>query len=154
MKRIAALTGAGALLLGMAVPALAGHYRRGSDELTVLNLGVVVNNTETEAETGDNEAGSKGWIMTGNAGAGASVFNDVNYTAVAGCGCYDDVKILNGAFVWNDTETEAETGENEVGGGHHHRRSRGGGMIFTGDAGATSAVSNFVNTTLVGGAIQ
>jgi hypothetical protein len=155
MKRYAALAGAGALLLSMAGPALGwGGHHRSKDELKIANLAVVVNKTETEAETGENMVMGKGLIMTGNAGATAYVGNDVNYNAVAGCGCYDEVKIFNGALVWNDTETEAETGENMVMGGRKTRRHhRSGGTIITGNAGATSVVENFVNWNMVGGGL-
>jgi hypothetical protein len=159
MKRIAAIAGAGAMLLGMAGPAFGIFWGDwGSDsQLTVNNHAYVINKTETEAETGDNETGGShptfsffggggggsqgGAIFTGNAGATAMVGSDVNRTVVAGCDCYDMVTINNGAFVYNKTETEAETGDNETG---------GGGWIMTGNAGASSMVQNFVNWTMVG----
>jgi hypothetical protein len=150
MKKIAALAGAGAMLLAMAGPALGGlDWFGGSSSLTVRNSALVINKTETEAETGDNETGGGGFIWTGNAYASALVGNDVNNTFVAGCDCYDDVTVRNSAFVYNNTETEAETGDNETGGGRRHRRG-GGGVIFTGNAGATSVVTSFVNWTSVG----
>lgn len=150
MKRIAALAGAGALLLSMAGPAFGGFDWFGSDSsLTVNNHALVINKTETEAETGDNES-SGGWIMTGNAGATSLVGNQVNYTEVWGCDCYDDVTVNNGAFVYNDTETEAETGDNDTGGSRRRRHRSSGGAIFTGNAGATSVVENLVNFTLIG----
>ena len=153
MKKAIALASAGALLLASTGFVMAGRRhggRGGSDsELNVYNGALVINKTETEAETGDNDTGGGGFIWTGNAGATSMVLNDVNWTAV-GCDCYDEVTVLNLAFVYNDTETEAETGDNDTGGGRRHRRGGHGGTIFTGSAGATSMVSNFVNTTLVG----
>jgi len=152
MKKLTALAGAGAMLLGMAGPAFAGlsDWFGGSSSLTVRNSALVINKTETEAETGDNETGGGGFIWTGNAYASALVGNDVNSTFVAGCDCYDDVTVRNSAFVYNNTETEAETGDNDTGGGRHHSRHGSGGVIFTGNAGATSVVTNFVNWTSVG----
>jgi hypothetical protein len=86
-----------------------------------------------------------GEILTGTAIASGSVLNDLNYNEL-GCGCYDDLYIKNKASVWNSVTTKANTGGNDLGG-----MWVGGGLIDTGDAGATSAIENIVNTNLVGG---
>jgi hypothetical protein len=148
-KKIAALAGAGVLLLSMAGPAF-GIFDWGgsSSELNIYNGASVTNRTYTKAYTGDNGIGGmfvKGSIWTGAAGATALVANDVNSSVVASCDCYDTINIYNGASVYNKTYTKADTGDNGVGGMWN------GGWIHTGGAGATSVVDNLVNFSLVGG---
>lgn len=144
MKKLAALAGAGAMLLGMAVPAF-GWWGGGS-ALNIYNDATVTNRTYTKAYTGNNGVGGMfgGSIFTGAAGATALVANDVNSSVVATCDCYDEINIYNGASVYNKTYTRADTGDNGVGG------MFGGGWVGTGAAGATSVVDNLVNFTLVG----
>ena len=151
MKKLAAIAGAGAMILAMAGPALGTYYGGyNTSELDIHNSAFVMNNVTTKAYTGDNEVGGKilfGWggkIETGNALAGSYSLNDVNST-LAGCNCYDDVDIHNHAFVSNRLYTKADTGDNEIGG-----MFVGGGWIDTGNAGSESVVDNLVNFSVLG----
>ena len=145
-KLIAA--GAGALMLA-STPAFAWHWWGGSDDLTVSNHAWVKNTVITTADTGDNSIHGKyvfgGDIDTGDALAGADVLNQVNYTEVAGCDCFDDVTIRNRAGVRNFVYTSADTGDNSI-----HGKLVFGGDIDTGDALAGAFVTNVVNTNIVG----
>lgn len=151
---------AAALFATSAVPALAnweGHNRRGGGELnlTQTNGAFVLNNVETEAETGDNSAGS-GRISTGNAYADSLVSTSANSNSArlnVDCGCYDKVNVRQGnlALVMNDVETEADTGDNNVSGEgekRHHHHSSGGSVIRTGNATAISTVGTIVNSNV------
>lgn len=149
MKRLAVLGASSAVFLLLAAPAGATWFGWGNDEVTVRNSAYVKNSVTTRADTGDNSVHGKyvwgGAILTGTAFAGSSVANDVNYTGI-GCGCADDVTVTNRATVRNYVTTKADTGDNSVGGYKVF-----GGDIWTGSADAEAMVSNFVNTTLVGG---
>jgi hypothetical protein len=149
MRKLAALAGSAALLFSMAGSAFAFFPYFFQDEATVKNYARVSNRVYTKANTGYNELGGKfvwgGEIATGAAGALTGVSNIVNANEL-GCGCYDDLYIKNKASVWNSVTTKANTGGNDLGG-----MWVGGGLIDTGDAGATSAIENIVNTNLVGG---
>lgn len=153
---------AAALFASSAMPALAfggdwGWGGRSNDELTLRqkNTAVVVNSVETEANSGDNEIGGGKLVFqkTGDAMAAAEVTTmaNSNVAGVAGCGCFDDVTIKqrNSAFVFNKVETEANTGDNEIGGGRFV-------MQKTGDALAASSVATIVNenVALVGGNVE
>lgn len=138
IKKIAALAGAGALLLSMAGPAFGFTL--------VKNKAKVKNIVVTKADTGDNSIHGKyvfgGEIITGDAGACALVDNDVNSSVV-----YPDdgaLIIKNKAKVKNVVITKADTGDNSIGG-----KVVGGGGIDTGNAGASSIVTNFVNYSIV-----
>ena len=75
--------------------------------------------------------------------------NENSATVDVRCGCFDDVDVHQGnhAFVLNDVETKADTGDNSVSGGsssrHHHKS--GGSVIRTGDATAIGTVQTLVN---------
>ena len=65
-----------------------------------------------------------------------------------------EVENENSAFVMNDVEAKADTGDNEIEGG---RRCSGGccgggcgsgGVIITGDAGSLATAINYVNTNI------
>lgn len=151
VKKIAALAGAGVLLASMAGPALGcfGWWCDWSDEIGISNSATVTNIVGTVANTGHNDMGGKfvwgGGIDTGNATAGSGVINQVNWNEV-GCDCVDgDITIGNRASVLNLVDTRANTGHNHLGG-----MCVGGGLIDTGNAGATSLVDNFINTNIVG----
>ena len=145
-KKLAALAGAGVLLLSMAGPALGwgGWWWGSDDDLVINNHDTTLNSTvRTNANTGHNGSWFGGLIMTGPAGATSMVTNDVN-SSIVGCDCADDVTINNNHTRLNSTvTTSANTGYNHGGGWF-------GGGIDTGSAGATSMVSNFVNTVMVG----
>jgi len=150
MKKALAIAGAGAILLSMAGPALAGWWWMGSDDVTIGNMAFVTNKVTTKADSGDNSIGGKcvfgGTIKTGAASAATYVGNDVNGSAVSCVGCDGDVDIHNGAFVTNRVWTKADSGDNSIGG-----KFVGGGSITTGAAGASSIVENFINWSIVGG---
>ena len=163
-KKLAVTSAAAALLFSSVVPALAnyeGRHHNGVD-IDVENHARVTNNVLTVANTGFNEVGSNdsfdsssegdhrhhhrgGSINTGDAWAGTSVVNDVNFTQVDLCGCRDlgkvEIDVDNNAHVNNNVLTVANSGFNYV----------DSGRIRTGNAGAEASVVNFVNTTIVGG---
>ena len=144
MKKFAALIGAGAMLLSMAVPAFAtGIFDFLSDDVSIHNFGYVKNDVDTSANSGLNSAGGffhGGLIFTGNAVSGATVGTEVNSTLI-GCGCADDVSIWNMGTVKNYIDTNANTGLNHT---------FGGGFISTGGALGNSVVSSMVNFTAIG----
>lgn len=165
-KKLAVTGAAAALLLSSVVPAFAygGHHHNGVD-IDVENHARVTNNVLTLANTGFNEVSNNdsldsfseedhrdhhrgGSITTGNAWAGASVVNDVNFTQVDLCGCRDlgkvEIDVDNNAHVNNNVLTVANSGFNYV----------DSGRIRTGNAGAEASVVNFVNTTIVGGGAE
>ncbi len=151
-RKLAALAGAGALLLSVAGPAFAGfpyYHPKPSGGIDIDNHAFVLTKVSTTADSGDNEIGGKivknGTIVTGAAGALAAVSNDVN-SSVLGCKrCTGSVDIDNHAFVSTKVYTKADSGDNEIGG-----KIVKGGLISTGAAGATSIVDQFVNYTQVG----
>ena len=148
MKKALALAGAGVILLSMAGPSFGtGGGWWGGDDVNIYNRASVINNVVTQASTGYNSVGGLlvcGRIRTGAAGATAIIGNDVNLNQVGCDGCDGDVEIHNNAYVRNNVLTQASSGYNRVGG------LLVGGMIRTGAAGATSMVTNFVNTNIVG----
>lgn len=146
MKKIASLVGAGALVLGMAIPTFAfggGWFDWSSSEATVKNYAWVDTNTSTSANTGWNIS-MKSWffggtVETGGAFAGSDISNRVNWNSI-GCDCYDDLYVKNFADVDTNTSTSANTGWNDS----------FGGSVFTGGAEAQGLVSSVVNTNIVG----
>ena len=147
MKKLAALAGAGALLLSMAGGAF-GFWS--SDDITIDNHARIYNRVTTKADSGDNTVFggmfSRSKIWTGTASAGSTVYNDVNATLI-GCDCLDgDLDVDNRAKVRNKVYTKADSGDNTVFGG-----MLSSSRIYTGGATAVSAVDNFVNTVIVGG---
>jgi len=160
IKRLATVGAAGALLLASAVPVLASdRHHRSNDELNINqgNLAIVVNDVDNTADTGDNSIGGRhsggsGRIVTGDALADVLVqttANENSATVDVRCDCFDDVSVNQGnlAFVWNDVDNKADTGDNSVSGGsssrHHHKS--GGSVIRTGDATAIGTVQTLVN---------
>lgn len=152
MKKIAALAGAGALLLSVALPAFGfGFWPMPvpSNDVNISNWAKVDTDVYTKANTGDNELGGMcvmgGKIDTGSAMAGSQVKLDVNSSLIGCPGCEGDVNITNGAKIYTDVVTKAESGDNDLG-----AMFLSGGRILTGDAEAGSLVDALVNFTVVG----
>lgn len=146
-KKFAAAGASAVLFLSAATPAFAFWWN--SDDVTVGNRAYVRNTVITKADSGDNSIHGKyvwgGKILTGDASAGADVFNQVN-TVDLGCGCLDgDLTVWNKAYVKNFVYTKADSGDNEI-----HGKVVAGGRIWTGDAAAGAIVTNIVNTTVSG----
>lgn len=146
MKKILAGLAASTLLLVVAAPALA------DDDLRVFNKARVRNYVSTRANSGYNRVKAsddvyRGFIKTGTASATSDTLNDVNYTEVGDCGCYDDVTVFNRAYVRNSVRTSANTGGNSI----RAYDDVHGGMIMSGGATSRAVVDNLVNTTVVGG---
>ncbi len=151
MKKFAALVGAGAMLLSMAVPAFATFdpFDWLSDDVSIHNYGYVKNDVDTSANSGWNSAGGLfhgGLIFTGQALSGANVGTELNNTVI-GCACagVDDISIGNFGKVKNYVDTDANTGWNHT---------FGGGFIKTGGATGSSVVQSVVNFTSIGGVAQ
>lgn len=148
IKKLAAVGVGAALFLAAAVPAFAGN-------LTIRNSGTdILNDVTTQANTGFNQISwpwTGGGIWTGNASAVSQVGNQVNTTRVDTCGCSNNVTVTNeDTDVGNLVLTQANTGFNTVGGTDPDDPPLVGG-IHTGAASAVGAVTNVVNTTVVGG---
>ena len=145
MKKLASLMGAGAMLLGMAVPAFAGTFSfpwptPKTTEATVKNYAHVGTTLNTTVNSGWNK--TMGWfgsVTSGAASALESVTNQVNFNQI-GCNCSDDLYIKNMAGVKATLNTNVNSGFN----------SSFGGMVTSGAAGVMSAVENVVNTNIVG----
>jgi len=130
MKKAIALAGAGAFLLGAVMPVLAGCQggRCMRDRTTWdVNVALVENEAEAEADTGDNEqygtassfggdAAASQVILTGNAVAGATAVTVANTDLSCRCRrdpCECKQNHVDFAWVENEAEAEAETGDNE-----------------------------------------
>lgn len=175
IRKIAALAGAGALLLSAAIPVLANgdwHHNRGGElEIKIENKDTsVTNRVATIANTGlnsvegghrhhggpssqggdENGGSNRGSINTGNAGASSDVMNVVNSNTVDLCGCLSDKK--------GDVKVEIKNEGTDVTNGVLTMANtglnsiKGQGRIRTGDAGAEGVVTNIVNTNTVGSA--
>lgn len=152
MKKIAALVGAGALVLALVVPAMATilPVPLPSNGVTISNGAGVNTNVYTTANTGYNGISGMcvwgGKITTGRANSGSLVQVGVNTNKVKdGCNiCGGDVKVSNWATVNTTVSTSANTGYNSIGGGRV-----GGGSISTGNANAGSEAYVVVNSNLV-----
>jgi len=172
MKKIAALIGAGAMLLSVAVPALAVYRppRRLSS-----NLAIVTNTTTAEAYTGGNSVGNNSTVgqYGGGNSAGATQTNNVGITTGAaeadatgvvvantkvGCGCYQPTcgrcgsGDSNTAFVKNNTEAYAGTGGNSVGNSAEVGQVGGGnyaGATQTNNVGIETGAANADATGVV-----
>ncbi|MFZ5933141.1 MAG: hypothetical protein ACOYT7_03665 [Patescibacteria group bacterium] len=152
MKKFASLLGAGALLLGLAVPALAA--------VTVINGGAALQGTfaGAGASTGDNSytsginAGSitqSGDTTTGDAGAGAlaqSMANEYD-TEVWAWDCECDVVVANRGLAGQETVAEAgaATGDNSYTAGFNSGSISQSGDTTTGDAGAAAVAQSWAN---------
>ncbi len=150
IKKALAIAGAGAVLLSMAGPAFGmGWWWMGGDDVTIRNVGTVNNTITNSANTGHNDIGGMcvhgGRILTGGASATANVGNDVNSNGIGCFSCDGDIDIYNTGLVNNRVTNRANTGYNHIGG-----MFVGGGLISTGNAGASTLVTNFVNTNMVG----
>ena len=160
MKRLVGVAAAGAMLLSMATPAMAGicDYMDcggggdSSSSVSINNHAFVYNKAYTKADTGDNDIGGKcvfgGKIYTGAATATSQIYNDVN-SSILGCDdCFDNMSINNHAMVFNKAYTKAYTGDNGI-----HGKYVGGGYINTGDAGAGGIIDNIVKLTWTNGTL-
>jgi len=155
MKKIASLIGAGALLLGMAVPAFAS--------VVVINGGAALQGTfaGAGASTGGNSytAGLNGGSITqsgdtttGNAGAlaeSSAVANQFD-TGVWSWGWWDcecDVMVVNGGLAGQETVAEAGagSGDNSYLAGMNSGNITQSGDTTTGNAGAAASAISWAN---------
>jgi len=169
MKKIAALVGAGALVLATVVPAFGWHPMFGSD-----NVAMVSNSATAVANTGGN---SQSNVADVQHGGGVNVYgasgNRTMYTGDAdayagalvvanthvGCGkkCVDNhdddvAMVRNGALASADTGTNGQDDAAVVrhGGGVTVGGGTGSRYLVTGDASSTSRAWTIVNTHLAG----
>jgi len=147
MKKIAALVGAGALVLALVVPAMAVWLP--TSDVNISNWANVSTRVSTSANTGGNSIGGKyvwgGKVTSGDAMSVSLTSTTVNTNSVGCLTCGDDVNVSNWANVSTKVSTSANTGGNSIGG-----RCVGGGRILTGGAAAQSEVYTVVNTNVVG----
>jgi hypothetical protein len=163
------ITGAAAgLLLVSATGAFADSH---GSSITITGTGTVSNTVNTSANTGYNvlTGGTvkNSGITTGAANSGVNLQNQVNFNqfscgCVLGSGSEDNaltLKITGNGSVGNLINTSSNTGYNVLSatGGYSHEHEHGsnssgvsGSWITTGAAGASSVVSNVVNTNVFG----
>jgi hypothetical protein len=138
MKKLAALAGSAALLLGMAGSVLA--FGPEVED----NWAGIYNRVYSRANSGGNEIGGMfvhgGTIVTGDAWASSLLSNTVNSLEGCGCGLFTSIDD-NGAHLYNSVKAKANSGYNSIGG-----KFVFGGTIVSGGAGAESLVSNVVNS--------
>ena len=153
MKKLASLIGAGALLLGMAVPVLAS--------VVVVNSGFAGQYTfaGAGADTGGNSytAGLNGGSITqsgdtttGDAGAGAfaqSTANQFDTEVWSWWDCDCDVTVINGGLAGQGTVAEAgaDTGDNHYLAGMNSGSITQSGDTTTGNAGAAAVSQSWAN---------
>jgi len=150
MKKFASLVGAGALLLGMAVPALAS--------VMVVNGGTAFQGTfaGAGASTGGNSytAGlnfgnitQSGDTTTGNAGAAALSQSTANQFNTEVWDWDYDVVVLNGGGAGQYTEAGAgaDTGDNSYTAGMNSGNITQSGDTTTGNAGAGAVAQSWAN---------
>jgi hypothetical protein len=161
------ITGAAA---GLLLVSAAGAFADQGSSITITGHGTVYNTVNTSANTGYNgiTGGSvkNSGITTGAANSGANLMNQVNFNQFS-CGCVlgsgEDnsltLKIDGTATVGNTVNTSSNTGYNVLSamGGYSHEHEHtsnssgvSGSWITTGAAGASSVVSNVVNTNVFG----
>jgi hypothetical protein len=164
------ITGAAAgLLLVSATGAFADSH---GTSITITGTGTVSNTVNTSSNTGYNVLSVSGGsvkdsgITTGAANSGVNLQNQVNFNqfscgCVLGSGSEDNaltLKITGNGSVGNMINTSSNTGYNvlsAMGGSSHHEHGSNnsgvsGSWITTGAAGASSVVSNVVNTNVFG----
>lgn len=171
MKKIAAILGAGAMLLAIAGPAFARdshHSQQGNS-----NVAFVTNTTSSGAFTGNNGVGNGATVRKADVKGNVSVTGDnsvntgaadslavgvVAANTVVGCSTcnrrdsHSTSSTSNVAFVNNETTSVASTGDNAVGngatiskadvGGSQERHHRGGSS----NGGVSVSGNNSVNT--------
>ncbi len=155
IKKLAISAASAAAMLSLTTPAFAANIPSLSvNKITIKNQAQVANQVSTSSNTGGNSINGKvlvsnGVILTGNALGQSQVDNQVNTNSVNSCSCLGPqaISVSNSANVVNHVSTTANTGGNSINAGLAVQ----GGAISSGDAGASSAVSNVVNTNLVGG---
>jgi hypothetical protein len=151
LKKLAAGAATTIAALALAVPAFASlpSMHMHMNELTLSNYAHVDNDVTTKANSGLNSLGGAkvhgGHITTDMATAGSQVDNGVNSNqSSCGCDSHGKTTLKNMAYVDNNVTTKANTGLNSI-----HGMVVGGGSINTGEADATSIVSNVVNSNVV-----
>ncbi len=163
-SKVAALAGAGALLVATVAPSFAMWDWHMPSVNTTTNTAYVTTNTSSSASTGGNvqTAGSNSHqaIYTGDAESSSNSLTVVN--AAVGCGCTTDThskttnKVTNTAFVTSNTSSGASTGGNvqlstTTNSRHHeeHKSNTGSSQfVSTGYAGSSSTSMTFVNVSL------
>lgn len=127
-KKLAIAGASTALVLAAVVPAFASRHNEDHSQsgTVVVNNGRVTNNVRTTANGGK---------------ATSDVLNDVNNTTVD-CGCNGNVVVLNNGRVKNNVTTRAGARSRED--NHHDSHDSSSST-------AESIVTNYVNTTVVGG---
>jgi hypothetical protein len=144
VKKIAAVAGAGALLLSVASPAFA------DDDLNIRNRVRVRNNVTTQSNTGLNAILAAddvrgGRVRSGNAEAVATVATTANTSSVDDRSGFDDTTVRNRARVTNNVTTQSNSGLNSILAADDVR----GGRVRSGNAVSDSMVTNVVNTTVI-----
>ncbi len=147
IKKLAAVGVGAAMFLAAAVPVFAST--------SIVNVGDVQNYVNTSANTGYNLIESLGglfanYMTTGAAIAGSTVTNQVNTNHVTNCLCQGNVTVNNGAGVGNLVNTSANTGYNEILSGSIDSVLSSVNSMVTGPALSQAAVTNVVNTNVVG----
>ncbi len=157
-KKFASLAGAGALLLGMAVPVLASVYVyneglafQGTEAIAIATTG---GNSYTAGENGGSISQS-GSISTGNTLAVAvaqSTANQFDTTVWSDCDCGVEVYNLGGAEQGTGAMALADTGLNSYLAGENDGDISQSGDTTTGSAGAGATAQSWANiyTTFVG----
>ncbi len=144
VKKLAALAGGIAMLLGVASPAL------GAKDMKVINRGFARQTTiaNVSSNTGYNRHfGYGGWITTGYAYTDAGAFSDANeFRTVVNvpCKCFDDVTVKNRGAARQTTTANASSNTGYNTGWRVED-------ISTGDADAFSAADSWANiyTTVI-----
>jgi len=158
MKKIAALVGAGALVLTLVVPAMAnppggggGGNPPSTGGVDLTNWASVTNIVSARANTGFNSVSGmclwRGKIWTGDAAAVAGTQTLVNQNIVDCKDCGGSTKISNTAYVTNNVSASANTGFNSVG---KLSWRVGSATIGSGNAYAEAGAYTVVNTNVVG----
>lgn len=160
MKKLAYAATAVATLFAFATPAVANDWwTPPQDTLEVKNIHTDTTNMVLTLGNSGLNFTSGGDVTTGKAEAIASVSNSVNFTGIAGCGCFDDIHIGNyGTDTNNYIFTVANSGLNFTSEVKHDYKpslygggwSQGGSDVRTGAAYAKSVITNDINTTVVG----
>lgn len=151
IKKLAVVGVGAAMFLAAAVPAFAV-----TPTTLINNTASVMNSVNTSADTGYNGITSlfgdlfANYITTGAAIAGSTVTNQVNTNHVTNCLCDDNVTVNNGAGVTNLVNTSADTGYNEILSDSIDSVLGSVNSIVSGTALSQAAVTNVVNTNVVG----
>lgn len=160
MKKLAGLAAAGAMLLGMAAPVLAGvlvvNFGEAYQETGAMAVADTGGNSYTAGENGGSISQS-GDITTGNAGAVAAAQATANWyetTVWSTCDCDVEVDNEGGAEQGTGALALAGTGENSYMAGDNGGNISQSGDTTTGGAVAVASAQSWANifTTFVGAA--